>query len=156
MTPTRVACGKEVSSEFVVPGGDAAPVLDAAEVIFDLVALPIEALGTIGFPGGVAAAGNDRQSAFVLDLLTHFLAVVSLVGGDGERRSGRVQHVLDDLAVVDLSACYREVQRAAFAVDDRVDFRGATAPADADRLILLPPFAPLAARWAFTIVLSIR
>jgi hypothetical protein len=37
-----------------------------------------------------------------------------------------------------------------------VDFRGATAAADADRLILLPPFAPLAARWAFTILLSIR
>ena len=34
--------------------------------------------------------------------------------------------------------------------------RRATAAADADRLLLLPPFAPLAARWAFMIVLSIR
>ena len=37
-----------------------------------------------------------------------------------------------------------------------MDFCGSAATADADRLIFLPPFAPLAARWAFTIVLSIR
>ncbi len=60
-----------------------APVFDAAEVIFDFVASPVEALGTIGFLGGVAAAGDDRQSALILDLLTHFLAIVGLVGGDG-------------------------------------------------------------------------
>ena len=57
---------------------------------------------------------------------------------------------------MDLSARHREAQRPAFAVDNGVDFRGSAAPADTDRLILLPPFAPLAARWAFTIVLSIR
>jgi hypothetical protein len=41
---------------------------------------------------------------------------------------------------VDLAAGHCEVQWAAFAVDDGVDFRRATAAADADRLILLPPF----------------
>ena len=30
----------------------------------------------------IAAARNDRQGAFILDLLTHLLAVVGLVGGD--------------------------------------------------------------------------
>jgi len=69
---------------------------------------------------------------------------------------GGVEHFANDLTVVDLAARQREVQWAAFAVNDSVDFRRATTPADADRLILLPPFAPLAARWAFTIVLSIR
>ena len=57
---------------------------------------------------------------------------------------------------MNLAALHREVQRAALAVDDGVDFRGAIAATDADRLILLPPLAPLAAWWAFTIVLSIR
>ena len=57
---------------------------------------------------------------------------------------------------MDLTACHDEVQRAAFAINNRVDFCAAPAPADADRLILLPPFAPLAARWVFTMVLSIR
>src|SRR6266850_5189939 len=83
--------GKEVSGKFVVPGGDASPILDAAEVVFDLVAAPIDVLGAIGFLGGVGAVGDDGQGAFSLDLLTHLLAVVSLVGGDGERWLGRVQ-----------------------------------------------------------------
>ncbi len=65
---------------------------------------PIEALGTVGLLGGVAAAGNNRQSAFILDLLAHFRAVVGLVGGDGQWRSGRVEHVANDLTVVDLPA----------------------------------------------------
>ncbi len=117
---------------------------------------PVNSLGTIGLLGSVAAAGDDWQSAFILDLLAYFLAVVGLVGGNSEWRFGRVQHLFDDLAVMNLSARYDEVQRTAFAIDNRVDFRAAPAPTDADRLILLPPFAPLAARWAFTMVLSIR
>ena len=96
------------------------------------------------------------QGAFVLDLLARLFAVVSLVTCDSEGRSRCVQHIFDGLAVVDLSAGHREVQRPAFAVDDRMDLGRSAATADADRLILLPPFAPLAARWAFTIVLSIR
>jgi len=110
------------------------------------VASSVKALRTIGFLGGGAATGKDRQGAFIFDLLTDFLAVVGLVGGNGQRRSGRVEHLANDLAVVDLAARHSKVQRAAFAVDDGVDFRGATAAADADRLLLLPPFAPLAAR----------
>jgi hypothetical protein len=115
----------------------------------------IKALGTIGFLGGVAAIGDDRQSPFILDLLAHFLAVVSLVRGDGKRRFGSVQHLFDDMAIMDISARQSEVQWPAFAVDNGMDFCRPAATADADRLIF-PPFAPLAARWAFTIVLSIR
>jgi hypothetical protein len=116
----------------------------------------IDALGAISFSGGVATAGDDGQCAIVLDLVTDFLAVVGLVGGNGERRFGRIEHFVDDLTVMDLSARDDEVQRTAFAIDDRVDFRAPAAAADPDRLIFLPPFPPLAARWAFTIVLSIR
>jgi hypothetical protein len=154
--PDEGGGGKEVAGEFIVARCDAPPVLDAAEIVFDPVASTVEALGTVGFLGCIAAAGDDRQGAFVLDLVAHFLAIVSLIGGDGERRSGRVEHLADDLAVMHLSARHREVQRAAFAVDDRVNLRRAAAAADPDRLIALPPFAPLAARCAFTIVLSIR
>ena len=118
--------------------------------------LPVKALGTIGFLGSVAAIGNDGQSAFVFDLLTYFCAVIGLVGCDGQGRAGRVENLFDDLAVMDLPACYSEVQRPTLAVDNGMDFRGSTTPAEANRLIFLPPFAPLAARWAFTIVLSMR
>jgi hypothetical protein len=73
------------------------------------VAPSVEALGTIGFPVGVAATGDDRQGALILDLLTYILIVVSLVGSDSERRSGRIESVRNDLTVVDLSAGHHEV-----------------------------------------------
>jgi hypothetical protein len=120
------------------------------------VSAAVDALWAIGLFGRVAAAGDDGQGAFVGDLPPHLGAVVGLVGGDGQGRPGSVQDLLDDLTVMDVPAREREVQWPPFAVDDRVDFRRPAATADADRLILLPPFAPLAARWAFTIVLSIR
>ena len=53
---------------------------------------------------------GDRQSPFVLDLLTRCLTVVSLVGGHDERRSRRIQDFFDDLAIVDLAASDAEVQ----------------------------------------------
>jgi hypothetical protein len=77
--------GKEVSGEFIVTRGDAAPVFDAAEIVFDFVAPSVKAFGTIGFSGGIAAAGDDRQSSLILDLLTYFLAVVGLVGCNSQR-----------------------------------------------------------------------
>ena len=47
---------------------DTPPILDAAEEVFDFVSPQIEVLGAIGFPGGGAAVGDDRQRAFVPDL----------------------------------------------------------------------------------------
>ncbi len=52
--------GKEVSGEFVIARGDPAPIFDAAEVVFDFVASTVEALGTVGFLGRIASAGDDR------------------------------------------------------------------------------------------------
>jgi hypothetical protein len=86
------------------------------------------------------ATGNDGQGAFILDLLTHFLAVVGLVGRNGERRLGSVEYFANDLAVMNLATRDSEVQRAALAIDDGMDFRGATATTDTDCLILLPPY----------------
>ena len=148
--------GKVVSGELVEAGCDASPILDAAEVVLDSVPAAVEALGAIGFLDGIAAARNDGQGAVVLDRLADFLVVVGLVRGDGERRPWGIEHRGDDLAVMDLTAGDDEIQRPAFAIDDRVDFRAPAAAADADRLIFLPPFAPLAARCAFTIVLSMK
>ena len=106
----------------------------------------VKALGAIGFLEGGATVRDDRQCAFVFNLLAHLCAVVGLVSGDRERRSRRVQYLFDDLAVVNLSTRHYEAEWPTFAVNNCVDFRGPTAPADADRLIFLPPFAPLAAR----------
>jgi len=138
--------GKVIASELVVAGGDTPPILDAAEEVFDFVPAAINALGTIGFLEGGVAARDDRQGTFVLDLLAHFFAVVGLVCRDSQRRSGRVQDLFDNLAVMHLSARHHEAQRPTFAVDNRMDLCGSAAPTDTDRLIFLPPFAPLAAR----------
>lgn len=72
----------------------------------------------------------------------------SLIGGNGQRRFGSLQDVLDDLTVMNPTAGHGEIQRPPLAIDAGVDFRGAAATADADRLIFLPPFSPLAARFA--------
>ena len=154
--PDESGGGKEVAGEFVVARGDAPAVFNPAEVVFNFVASPVKALGAVRLLRGIAAARDDWQSAFIFDLLPDPLAVVGLVSRNGEWRLGSIEHVADDLAVMDLATRHSKVQRPTLAIDDGVDFRGATATADADRLILLPPLAPLAARWAFTMVLSIR
>lgn len=136
----EVGGGKEVAGELVVSGSDATPVFDAAEVVLDSVALAVDAFGAIGFDLVGAAARDDGQGTFILDLLTHLFAVVGLVAGDGERRPGRREDIFDNLTVMDLSAGDNEVQRPAFAVDDGVGFRAPPTPADPDRLIFLPPY----------------
>ena len=68
--------GKEISGEW---GGNEPPVLDAAELIFNFVASSF-----------LAILPQLRKAALILDLLAHFLAVVSLVGGDGQWRSGSI------------------------------------------------------------------
>ena len=66
-----------------------------------------------------------------------------------------VKQAVSRLPIVALPSGQAQPDREALPIDDRVDFRRPAATADADGLILLPPFAPLAARCAFTIVLSI-
>ncbi len=68
-------------------GGDAPPIFDAAEEVFDFVSSSIETLGAIGFPDGGATVRDDRQGAFVPDLLAHFSLseALSAVTASGDR-----------------------------------------------------------------------
>ena len=100
---------EEVPGELVITGGDAPPVFNAAEVILNLVAAPIKSLRAIRLGGGVAAARDDRQGAFILDLLTNLFAVVGFVGGDGQRQFWRVEYVANDLTVVDLPTGHHKI-----------------------------------------------
>jgi len=141
-----VVCCEEIASELVISGGDASPVLDAAEEVFDFVPAPIDGLWTIGLLDCVAAAGNGRDRAIIGDLLARLLAVIGLVGRNEQRRSWGFENLGDNLAVMNLPAGEHKVQRPALAIDAGVDFCAAPAAADADCLIFLPPFAPLEAR----------
>ena len=84
------------------------------------------------------------------------LAVISLVrhrnawanvGTDVERR-------LELCAVADLAAGQVEVERIAVEIGFEVDFGRETASRAAERLAILPPFAPAAETWARAVVLS--
>ena len=77
-------------------------------------------------------------SVFDPDLLMHSLAVVSVDGGDGNRRVVHIERLSNDPTVMDLATSRDEVQWPPFAVDHGVDLRRAAAATDADRLILLP------------------
>jgi hypothetical protein len=129
----------EIAGKFVVSCGDAPPILNATEVVLDGVAPFVKTLEVIRLLCGIVSARNNRQGAFVLNLLPHFLAVVGLVGRDGEWRIGSVEDLANGLAILNLAACDGEVQWTALIVDDGMDFCGATAATNADRLILLPP-----------------
>ncbi len=57
-------------------------------------------------------------------------------------------------AVAGLAAGEMKIERIAFEVGFEVDFRREAAAREAERLAVLPPFAPAAETWARTTVLS--
>lgn len=84
---------------------------------------------------------------------------IAVVGGIGEQRRRRRQPFDQSgggANVVSISTGQLEPDDPAIAVDDGVDFRGASASALADGLSVGPPFPPAAHRWAFAVVLSMH
>jgi hypothetical protein len=97
--------------------------------------MAIETVGAVNFFGGTAAARDNRQGRFVLDLLTGLLVALGLFRADGRRRPQRVQPFFDDLASGDVAAGDSEVQRTAFIVDNVMDLFGAPGGALAGRTL---------------------
>ena len=84
---------------------------------------------------------------------------VTVVSGIGEQRLRRWQPFDQSGSganVVSISPRQFERNDPPIAVDDGVDFRGASASALADGLSVGPPFPPAAQRWAFAVVLSMH
>jgi hypothetical protein len=69
------------------------------------------------------------------------------VGAEVKRR-------LEQCAVAGLSAGKVEVEKVAVEISFEVDFGRESAPRTAERLVMLPPFAPAAETWARAVVLS--
>jgi hypothetical protein len=113
------------------------------------------ALSTRPF-GRVAPARNNRNRAVVADGLPDLLVVVGFIGGDHQCWPWGPQNRLGGLTGMDQSARDDEIQRRAFPVNHRMEFCRTAAAADTDSLLSFPPFAPLAARCALTIVLSME
>jgi hypothetical protein len=84
------------------------------------------------------------------------LAVIPLVRYRDTRADiwADVERGLELCAVARLAAGQVEVERVAFEIGLEVDFGRETAARAAERLAMLPPFAPAAETWARAVVLS--
>src|SRR5580704_17337851 len=145
----------EVAGELVVSGGDGAEVLDAAVGALDEVA-PLVALGVEGEEAlAIGFVGDDGDGAAALEQDAQMVGVVGLVADQPGAGCALAQQRRRDGDIGDVAAGQAEGERPAGLVDERVDFGRASAARAADGLAAFPPFAPLAARWARTAVLSI-
>lgn len=100
--------------------------------------------------------GNDRDCAALASGLAVGLGVVTLVGDHRARRHLRadLKQGLELATVGRLVAGQMEIEREAVEVTLEVDLAAETAARAAERLALLPPFAPAAETCARTEVLS--
>jgi hypothetical protein len=99
---------------------------------------------------------NDRAYAALSRRLAVGFGVVSLVG---QRRPGfdvgaDVEQGFELGAISGLATGEMKIERVALEIGLKVDFRRESATREAERLAVLPPFAPAAETWARTTVLS--
>ena len=142
--------GQEVGGELVVAGCHPAEVLEAAERVLDQVAAAVAPPVMADGPFAVAAAGNDRSGALCTQRAAERIRVVSLVGDQVAHGPGAFEQGGRDGDVAGVACTQRQRVGATDDIGERVDLGGPAAARPADRLRLPPPFAPNAARWAFT------
>ncbi len=102
------------------------------------------------FAFAICAAGNDRDCSVAAQRPTQFVGVVAFVGENIARARCASQEGWGDRYIRDVAGRQSERERASQNIGQSVDFCCVTAPRDADRLRLGPPFPPKAERWAFT------
>ncbi len=132
--------------EAVVSSGDPAEVLEAAEHALDGVSVAIEIGREAVLPSPVGLGRDVRRGALALDLATDGVAVIALVTMQDFGGGDLVEQHICGGAIGDLAAGQQEVDRAAEAIGQRVDFRRPPAAGTADRLRELPPLPPEAQR----------
>lgn len=126
--------GLEATSQFIVPRGEAAKLLESIEESIDqvsrLVAMPVD------FPSRepIAPRRDDGLSASRFDSLDQRIAVVTLVGNHSAGRDGRHEGgTLCDIG--DLTSGENKSNRIAQCIDCCMDLGGQPTPRSADRLI---------------------
>ena len=136
--------GKERGSELVVSGCDAPELLQLVEEPLDQVSLAIELLAERIEHFSIGFIGDIGRRALGPDLGADPIGVVALVGKNDGSASDVLQQIGRASRVVILSRRDQEAERAAFFVDERVDFRGEPASATTHATISTPFFAPAA------------
>src|SRR5437868_6158481 len=149
--------GCEVLCGLLAAQGDALEALDLADALLGAGASFVEDFGKEGgLGGGILAVRNGGADAAPARRRAVGLGVVTLVA---EHRPGRdlrpdVEQDFEIAAVAGFATGQVEGQRQPVEIELQVDFGGKPAARAAERLAVLPPFAPAAETWARTIVES--
>ena len=139
--------------EFVIAGGDAAPVLESTEGALDDIPGPISdgVEGMFAFASRVV--GDDRLTAAPPQQGAQRITIIGGIGQTALR--GHIGHQFGpDRGVPAMARADDQPPRAAVLIDRGMDFSRAPAPRPSDRLLLRPPFPPAADRCALTGVAS--
>jgi hypothetical protein len=147
--------GSEARVGLLVARGDAPKFLEPLEAVLDEVP-PFIHLGVMGDRRFAIRFGGDygKRSA-LMQFGTQGIVVEGLVGDKCGDINACDERLSAD-AVVPLAGKKNEADEVAQGVDERDDLGRQAATRFADRLILSPPFAPVACRWTLTIVPSMR
>ena len=119
--------GGEVGCELVIAGGDASPILEAAEHALDEVALAIGGLVERMMSLAGRVVRDDRNRATFEKKPTQTIAVVGGVGGQASAWRNSGDQGCRDSNVAEMARRHFDSDGASARVDDGVDFRGAPA-----------------------------
>jgi len=137
-----------VSGELVVAGGNAAEILEATEHRLDapafLVACFIIADGTLA----VLASGDYRYRVLATQRSSDAIGIVASIGDEPLHAGSVPDQLISGLHIRCIARREDEAERSAENIDERMDFRRATAARDANGIDFRPPFPPPAQRWA--------
>ncbi len=139
--------GGIVLGGFLASQSDALEALELAVCVLDPGAGFVEDFGKESwFVSGVIAIGNDRADSALAGSFSIGLGVVPLVGhhAAGPNIGADVEQDFELSAVALLAAGQMEVERVAPQVGLKVDFCREPTTRAAERLTVLPPFAPAA------------
>ena len=136
--------GEERGAELVVSGRDPPELLQLVEEPLDQIAFTIEFLAEWVQDFAVGFIGNIGRCALRLDVRADPVRIITLVSKHDGPAFEVLQQISRACRVVVLTRCNQEAERAAFFVDERMDFRGEPASATTHATISTPFFAPAA------------
>ena len=116
--------GEEVPGEAVVAGGEASPVLHAAEHALDDVASAIGAAVKRVRPAPGAIGGDDDFRSLKFERSAQIVCIIGLVGEQPTRRCDAFEEMRGDGDVRDVAGCQDEGDRLALSVGQSVDLAG--------------------------------
>jgi hypothetical protein len=134
----------------VVSCSDTPPVFEATEETLDDVSTAVYApVERIGRPAR-CRGGNDGFDVVLCQPGSQAIGIIGFVGEQAPRRRYGAEQWNGHGDIGDIAWCQRDCDRPAAIIGQTMDFAGPAAPRAADRLFVLPLFAPAAERCAFT------